>query len=329
MASLKDLPFDQYSRQKIVADGISTLRNKDQCLNILDVGGYKGQTQKFSKEDKVTVLDVFDVQEPEYIKGDGTNMHLKDNSFDIVVSFDVLEHIPAASRKKFIEECVRVSKSGFFLGCPFESGTGLATKAEKNLSGMYKKFTGKDHRWLGEHIENGLPTTDKIEKVLADNNLNFCRMYSNRLDNWITLQTLFFLSGALDVVSMEAGKLNRYYNERLNTMESGIAANQSYRVIYFVSQEKAMVSKVEKLFAEFDKVVGPESTTLFDQLPEAVSEIVKQKVDTQHDTMQHQINLLTAQTASLEQTINNMRGTVSWKVTKPLRAGKYLKRKRS
>ncbi len=88
------LPFDQYSRQKIAAIIIDAMRAKGQSFSILDVGGYKGATHLFHTRDTVTVLDVFDVKEKHYIRGDATAMTFKDDSYDFVVSFDVFEHIP-------------------------------------------------------------------------------------------------------------------------------------------------------------------------------------------------------------------------------------------
>src|SRR5688572_16201522 len=90
---LLSLPFDQYSRQFVVANVINTaLRKKSAKLRLLDMGGHKGKTHEFLPGDAVTIIDVFDEVYPGYVKGDATAMTFKDDEFDIATSFDVFEH---------------------------------------------------------------------------------------------------------------------------------------------------------------------------------------------------------------------------------------------
>lgn len=319
MPSLKDLPFDQYSRQKLVSDFINTLRNKGETFTILDVGGYKGQTQQFAKADDVTILDVFDVKEDRYIKGDGTNLRLVDESFDFVVSFDALEHIPSSKRQAFITECARVAKHGFFLCCPFENGTGRATQAEKSLNILYATISGSGHRWLEEHIQNKLPVQIEIEKAISNAELLFTKTYSNKLENWLVLQTLFFLSDSLKTVSIEAGKLNRLYNENLSTAELEVQEQDAYRVIYFVSSQKQKVAKVQTAMNNRKKASG--KGLVFERLPEGIAEIIRRVLDIQAT----EIGSLSEQLADKDRHISAMRRSLSWQVTKPLRVPKYLR----
>src|SRR5438874_325594 len=100
-----ELPFDQFSRQSRARQLLDSLRREKETFTVLDVGGYKCVTKQFHPGDKVTILDVFDVEEDDYIKGDGTAMDLDDNSYDFVVSFDVFEHIPRNKREVFVAEC--------------------------------------------------------------------------------------------------------------------------------------------------------------------------------------------------------------------------------
>jgi hypothetical protein len=326
MSALKDLPFDQYSRQKIVANLINNLRNREERFTILDVGGYKGKTREFFPKDKVTILDVFDVKEEDYIKGDGTKLNLKNDSSDFVVSFDVLEHIPKLHRANFIKECARVAKNGFFLCCPFENGTGVATEAEKNLNAIYSDLQGREHDWLKEHIENGLPDTTTIEATLTKNNLSFTKMFSNKIDNWVALQTAFFLSDALEVVSIEAGKLNHYYNQNLKTMERGSNSNNAYRVIYFISQNKVMINKVEKSFASWLKDASKKEGSIGTKLPKSLSEIIKTKLAAENEILRDQLREMTERTELLRKELEAIRNSTSWKVTKPLRTASRIKR---
>ncbi len=324
-----DLPFDQYSRQNITADLVGVIRPKGKTLKVLDVGGYKGKTHDFSRQDKVTVLDVFDVEEDNYVKGDGTKMSFKNEEFDVVVSFDVLEHISTEKRADFILECIRVSKEGFFLCCPFENSSSVVTEAEKNLNALFKSFEGKGHQWLAEHIDNVLPTQQKIESVIHSKKLYFSKLYSNKVENWVTMQTIFFLSSVLDTTSMKAGEINRFYNENTKLLDSDVDEFNSYRVIYFISGNQSKVRRVAKAMDEYYPKVATKTVSVVNKLPLALTEIVKNAIDNQKNSMQHSINLLSLQVQTLEASNTAMQRSLSWKVTKLLRATKrVIKRKK-
>ena len=54
-----------------------------------------------------------------FVFGNGLNLPFKDNSFDFVHSSAVLEHVGCFSnQRRFISECARVSRKGFFLTTP-------------------------------------------------------------------------------------------------------------------------------------------------------------------------------------------------------------------
>lgn len=320
--SLYDLPFDQYSRQRIVADTLNGLRQKTERFSVLDVGGYKGKTAEFLPNDRIKVLDVFDVQDKDYIKGDGTNLRLEDDSFDFTVSFDVLEHIDKNHRERFILECARVAKRGFFLCCPFENGLGHTTTAEKNLDDIYKRLTGHDHQWLREHIDNKLPTAEAIEAILKRGKLHFAKRYSNRLEDWVAMQMIFFYSDALGVVSTQAGDLNRYYNNNFNIFENDVSQDDAYRVIYFISEDQANATKVRQLFVRNKPAARPLS--IAEKIPPAITEIIEQKLDEQKQI----IAAKNTDISRLEKGITDLRGSLSWKLTEPLRyLSNLLKRK--
>ena len=59
------------------------------------------------------------LSDPAFIKGDATNMHFGENSFDFVVALDVLEHISPEKRNDFLSETHRVSTQGVILSAPF------------------------------------------------------------------------------------------------------------------------------------------------------------------------------------------------------------------
>lgn len=149
------LPIDQYSRQKWASIIAEELREKGSVLKIIDVGGYKGKTALFQERDKVTICDLFDVNEEGYVKGDGNKLPFSDEEFDIVMSFDTYEHVPRQKRERFISELIRVSKEGVVLAAPFDTSKRSVSKAEVELNNYYVKLYNAEHRWLKEHIDYG------------------------------------------------------------------------------------------------------------------------------------------------------------------------------
>ncbi len=88
--------------------------------NCLEIGCGTGQLVKYLRRLGVEaygvdlshmVLDIADPESRAYLKqGDTTKLPYDDNEFDLVVSFDVLEHVERSRIKKAAEESVRVSR---------------------------------------------------------------------------------------------------------------------------------------------------------------------------------------------------------------------------
>lgn len=208
--NLRLLPFDQYSRQ-IQALKVTTFFKKNQRLNILDVGGYKGVTKLLHINDNVTTLDVFDVKEDGYVKGDGLNLPFKDSQFDFVFSFDVLEHIKQDNRNRFIDEMCRVSSRGVIIAAPIK--TELSTAAELLLNNLYIKLFDEEHPWLKEHIEYGLPNKDFCNNKLIKNGLNTIVLPSNEINLWLSMQYLIFVGAKHPEISESIENINKIYNQ--------------------------------------------------------------------------------------------------------------------
>lgn len=97
------------------------------------------------------------------VGGSATKIPFPDNHFDIVLSTDMLEHLERAQRKVAIQECVRVSKKFVLIGFPCGAS---AAKWEARLFSAGKKIFGKEHRWLKEHLQYGIPSEQEVIKLL-------------------------------------------------------------------------------------------------------------------------------------------------------------------
>ena len=129
---------------------------------ILEVGsGVKGITPYIPF--KITGVDVsFDGQISENLQPvclSGANLPFPDNSFDYVISVDMLEHVPENERLGVISEILRVAEKRVFLAVPCGK---LAEAHDKALDVLFQQERGKRYHFFQEHVENGLPGKDSL-----------------------------------------------------------------------------------------------------------------------------------------------------------------------
>jgi hypothetical protein len=235
----RELPFDLYGRYALIRDIINNNRGVGTKFKVLDVGGRGNLLRRFLPDDDVFYLDPFvDSKDDNFIKSDGCNMSLEDSGFDWVVSADVFEHIPREKRDDFLNENIRVAKLGTVLAAPFDSIE--VRQAEINANENYKKFSGgKDHKWLKEHIENGLPKENEIEEFLKNKGFSFQKLHNNRLFLWETLLGINFFIGNnfIENLGTDLAEFNYFYNTEVFPYDS---MEPSYRKIYFIKKDNSL-----------------------------------------------------------------------------------------
>ncbi len=241
----KKLSFDLYGRYADIQRIIDCNRKEDCSFRVLDIGGRGNILKKFLLHDDVFYMDPFvESKDKNFISGDGCDIPLADNSFDWVTSADVFEHIPNEKKKAFLEENIRVSKSGIIIAAPFFSKE--VERAEFTANENYKKFTsGNDHLWLKEHIEYGLPKEDYIENFLTENRLEFQKIHNNGLLLWEGLIGLSFFTEVINdkEINQEMRALHEFYNNKIYPFDS---SEPSYRKIYFIKKDSNLLDVEQK-----------------------------------------------------------------------------------
>jgi len=142
-------------------------------ITVLDVGGLSpdrtGQSFwlpiKAVAPGPTTTVDFLPWDEPGYVQGDGRSLPFEDGIFDVVCALDVLEHVPADGRARFLEECARVAKRAVFLCAPFKSAE--IEEAEDLLGSQVQKLFGVGQQQLKEHKKLGLPAKESVSDTLA------------------------------------------------------------------------------------------------------------------------------------------------------------------
>jgi O-antigen biosynthesis protein len=250
---LTGLVFDQYQRYKKTEEVINALRPENTIYKILEVGANEHRNlEKFLPKDNITYLDV---KQPvnaggdvKYIIGDATKMNIEDNSFDIIVALDVYEHIPSDRRQLFFKEINRVADKFFIVCAPFASKEVIA--AEESVNTTFKAIYEKDHPWLLEHRENGLPELQPTLDMLKALDINFVSIKQGEICLWEKLmKTQFFLAYQDDSqTAME--DIFKYYNKYQYQFDVG---NKNYRDFLICSKHSNMnLDKILEIFTDIN-----------------------------------------------------------------------------
>jgi SAM-dependent methyltransferase len=206
-----ELPADQYQRYKIVQDAVNLLRNSDRPFKILDVGGHPGHILDFLPKDEITIVDQLECDLPQYMKADALDLPFDRESFDVVVTTDVLEHIHQENRNRFLKELCRVSKQYVILAAPFSDPQVAA--AEQILFEFIKYRLRYEHHFLKEHFQYGLP---KLNNTIAFLQTQFGESVSipnGYLINWLMTMIADFYCDMDPKLSDLKKRINRYYNQ--------------------------------------------------------------------------------------------------------------------
>ena len=100
-----------------------------------------------------------------------------DRSFDLVISSDMMEHLPAAIRADVVKEMLRVARRHLVIGFP--SGL-IAQRHDFQLRRALQK-KGMTLNWLEEHVQHEYPTSKTILSALHQNGVRY-RVIRNA--NW-------------------------------------------------------------------------------------------------------------------------------------------------
>ncbi|MBI2327781.1 class I SAM-dependent methyltransferase [Candidatus Curtissbacteria bacterium] len=101
------------------------------------------------------------------IKGEADNLPFRKNSYEVVVSVDVIEHLEKNRREKAIFETLRVVKKLALIVLPVGENS---EKQDRKLHFYWQKIFKEKNQYLLEHVENGLPKINEI-LVLIDKSL--------------------------------------------------------------------------------------------------------------------------------------------------------------
>lgn len=221
------------SRYWILANILTSL-GAHQKAKLLDVGGKKGLLAEFPGF-KPTIIDIEASDEPNFVQGDALNMPFKDGEFAFSVSCDVLEHIPGKDRERFLLEMLRVSSKGVIICAPFDNpGNG---ELEQKMNDYYAHLTGQQHRWLREHIDNGLPSEKEVEKTLKKHGYGFVKFRHFSPQVWESIVGQHLLHAAFGDSEQLSSMVHKMYKVYYDTLCSLDFTPDGYRTFFWISKK--------------------------------------------------------------------------------------------
>ncbi len=207
--SIFKLGFDRYQRFRLTQELIDSLALGGP-LSILEVGAFDNAFQPFVAGHRHSLW-------PREVRP-GEPIDFADNTFDVTLALDVLEHVPAEERGFFVSECARVASNAFIIGFPVS--TSLAAEQ------FVLKLTGS--AWLAQHQELGLPDKSEMEALFKKLGLSFTCHANGSLPSWTAMMLLMHgLRGE------QREEVSDFFNRRFYALEN---REPAYRYIYVLQK---------------------------------------------------------------------------------------------
>lgn len=225
------LPFDQYQRyngaaQLIAALGVSGGRT-------LEMGASPGYSEVFFADADLFFTDRYGVHEGRFTVADGAALPYPDETFDVVVALDTLEHIAPQHRAAFLREVKRVSRDVVVLSAPHD--TQDVALAESALQAFVTARFGEVFETLQEHSDNGLPDAAETTEALGSDGWQVASFGSGYLPRW--LLGMVFHHELLATGLPELPELHAFYNQTVAPHDN---REPAYRRVFAASRRRPL-----------------------------------------------------------------------------------------
>ena len=242
---LTRMHFDQYQRYRIAAEIITLLKEAHHSANepwqILDVGGYFPTIDgilpvvSFLPDDTTLVIDTVAYDGANYQQASGTAIPFPNQHFDIVISCDTLEHVPADQRTTFLAELRRVARHAVIVAAPHNlSGVRQAEHVLNDQLLLLKQH----NQMLTEHFVNGLPDPAHIDAWIAEQKIEAISFESGYLPRWQAMMLMKYQYIAANNAWESHARLDQTYNQHFFTRDQ---RTPGYRRVYVIAADGAVL----------------------------------------------------------------------------------------
>lgn len=260
------LDIDLFQRYALTARLLDRmLRQADKPVRILELGAnYLNPLPRFIQPERMrlTRCDVqpFSHDSDFVLIAKDQPLPFADDTFDAVVALEVLEHLPHDRRRDFTADCLRVARHGAVFSAP--NGVPEVIEAEQLAAASFKLRQGREHPYLREHQEFGLPREEEIVAILRELDVAHRVIDNAPLDIWLPM--LLLSENLLE--RQAAHELQQRIND---SFFGGLRAGRPipYRKIYVCAKSSESAAALERL----DEIPFPANPA--EELPASVTSL--------------------------------------------------------
>lgn len=224
---------DQLLRYLPIKDLSLTELRECHGTSVLEVGGGGSGLANYIDGSVVTVDAVVPTRYPliqPSIIADAASLPFKSGSFDLVVSTDVLEHIPPVLRPAVVSEMIRVSRRVLILAFPCGA---CASRVERRFGWLLAHAGLRYPDWLEEHLRLGLPTESEVVGPVSRSGASIREV---RYIESCNLHAMTFPLMLLPYMLEFMGAIMYALPERLTRRLAYVPRNTAYRRLFIIDK---------------------------------------------------------------------------------------------
>lgn len=167
-----------------------------------------------------------------YVSASADALPFADDSFEFVVSLDMLEHLPQDMRDQAVSELARVAKRGVVIGYPLGDS---AAWVDRQVHRLLRWTPGRQvPDWLHEHVtQDFYPTQETLERALPAD----WRIVARKPSGNVIVHLLVCYLEQVPGIRVLAGGLER--RGRRKGLPRAFDAGRTYRCIFLVTPDGA------------------------------------------------------------------------------------------
>lgn len=254
---LERIPFDHFQRYAGAASLVATLGQERK--KVLEVGANVQRVlSDFLPNDQIVFSDLVPPPDgtdwPDFVQADAACLPFADDSFDAVVSLDVLEHMPVNLRAAAVAEMVRVATRLVVIACPTDLP--WVVQAEARAQSVWGEFFDSPYPWLAEHEEFGLVDAPTVVRALADGGCHVIRQGHGDISVWLGMMSAHFAKEAISEFKDLVAAADYLYN---HSVFAGDRSAETYREFFIgvrTDTDLDLVKSAQVLTAVPDAAAG-------------------------------------------------------------------------
>lgn len=167
------------------------------------------------------------------VQGLAGQLPFNDGSFELVVSLDLIEHVPREGRAEVIADMFRLSSSLLIIGCPVGKA---AESCDREFAAWLRRAGKQVPSWVSEHFERGVPTEQEmLSAIKSVPSVGRVEVFPN--ENVAVHMAAIVADHTPEVLEALMPSLNEYRDEWLRLC-SRVSFGDGYRQFFVVQRSE-------------------------------------------------------------------------------------------